>query len=133
MSFSQTRSRTRRNTRYGIRHALADNWFFALVALGVLAVIGLGIFLMSSQYRNPQTHTACVVEDKDRTTNSKGGSNMRVYTSCGVFTVQDMLFAGEFDSADKYASLDTGKTYTIDTTGYRIPLISSFPVIREVR
>lgn len=132
MSFSQTRSRTRRNTRYGIRHALADNWFFALVALGVLAVIGLGIFLASAQYRNPQTHTACVVEDKDRTT-TKNGSDMRVYTSCGVFTVQDMLFSGEFDSADKYASLDTGKTYTIDTTGYRIPLISSFPVIREVR
>lgn len=132
MSFSQTRSRTRRNTRYGIRHALADNWFFALVALGVLAVIGLGIFLASSQYRNHETHTACVVEDKDRTT-TKNGSDMRVYTSCGVFTVQDMLFAGEFDSADKYASLDTGKTYTIDTTGYRIPLISSFPVIREVR
>ena len=132
MSFSQTRSRTRRNTRYGIRHALADNWFFALVALGVLAVIGLGIFLASAQYRNPQTHTACVVEDKDRTT-TEDGSDMRVYTTCGVFSVQDMLFAGEFDSADKYASLDTGKTYTIDTTGYRIPLISSFPVIREVR
>lgn len=132
MSFSQTRSRTWRNTRYGIRHALADNWFFALVALGVLAVIGLGIFLASAQYRNPQTHTACVVEDKDRTT-TKNGSDMRVYTSCGVFTVQDMLFSGEFDSADKYASLDTGKTYTIDTTGYRIPIISSFPVIREVR
>jgi len=122
----------RRNTRYGIRHALADNWFFALVALGVLAVIGLGIFLASAQYRNPQTHTDCVVEDKDRTT-TEDGSDMRVYTSCGVFTVQDMLFSGEFDSADKYASLDTGKTYTIDTTGYRIPLISSFPVIREVR
>ena len=132
MSFSQTRSPMRRNTRYGIRHALADNWFFALVALGVLAVIGLGIFLASAQYRNPQTHTACVVEDKDRTT-TKNGSDMRVYTSCGVFTVQDMLFSGEFDSADKYASLDTGKTYTIDTTGYRIPIISSFPVIREVR
>ena len=133
MSFSQTRSRTRRNTRYGIRHALKDNWFITLVALGVLAVIGSGIFLVTAQYQNPETHTACVVEDKDRTTNSKGGSNMRVYTTCGVFTVQDMLFAGEFDSADKYASLDTGKTYTIDTTGYRIPLISSFPVIREVR
>lgn len=132
MSFSQTRSPMRRNTRYGIRHALADNWFFALVALGVLAVIGLGIFLASAQYRNPQTHTDCVVEDKDRTT-TEDGSDMRVYTSCGVFTVQDMLFSGEFDSADKYASLDTGKTYTIDTTGYRIPLISSFPVIREVR
>ena len=112
MSFSQTRSPMRRNTRYGIRHALADNWFFALVALGVLAVIGLGIFLASAQYRNPQTHTACVVEDKDRTT-TEDGSDMRVYTSCGVFTVQDMLFSGEFDSADKYASLDTGKTYTL--------------------
>ena len=132
MSFSQTRSPMRRNTRYGIRHALKDNWFITLVALGVLAVIGSGIFLVTAQYRNPQTHTACVVEDKDRTT-TKDGSDMRVYTSCGVFTVQDMLFAGEFDSADKYASLDTGKTYTIDTTGYRIPLISSFPVIREVR
>lgn len=133
MSFSQTRSRTRRNTRYGIRHALAENWFFALVALVVLAAIGSVIFLASSQYLNPQTHTACVVEDKDRTTDSEGGSDMRVYTSCGVFTVQDMLFAGEFDSADKYANLDIGKTYTIDSTGYRIPLISSFPVIREVR
>ena len=132
MPFSQTRSRTRRNTRYGIRHALKDNWFITLVALGVLAVIGSGIFLVTAQYQNPETHTACVVEDKDRTT-TKDGSDMRVYTSCGVFTVQDMLFAGEFDSADKYASLDIGKTYTIDTTGYRIPLISSFPVIREVR
>lgn len=133
MSFSSTPSHMRRHTRSGIRHAIKDNWFFGLVALLVLAAIGFGIFLATSQYLHHETHTACVVEDKDRTTNSKGGSNMRVYTSCGVFTVQDMLFAGEFDSADKYASLDTGKTYTIETTGYRIPLISSFPVIREVR
>lgn len=130
MPFSQTRSRTRRNTRSGIRDMFAENGFYILVGLAFLGMI-LGMVLMaSSQYLNPQTHTACVVEDKDRTT-TENGSDMRVYTSCGVFSVKDMFFTGDFDSADKYASLDTGKTYTIDTTGYRIPLFSSFPVIRE--
>lgn len=132
MSFSQTRSHTRRNTRYGIRRVRADNWFGALRILGVLVVIGLGIFMATSQYHNHETRTACMVENKDRTT-TENGSDMRVYTSCGVFSVQDMFFAGEFDSADKYSSLETGKTYTIDTTGYRIPFFSAFPIIREVR
>ena len=86
---------------------------------------------VSLKYSNPHTHTDCLVESKDRTT-TDNGSEMRVYTSCGVFSVQDMLFAGDFTSADKYASLDPGKTYTINTTGYRIPLFSAFPVIREV-
>ena len=133
MPFFRTRSLTRRRTRSGIRRALADNWGFALPILVGACMAMVGGFLAVMQYTNHETHTACVVEDKDRTTTIKRGSDMRVYTSCGVFSVKDMLFSGEFDSADKYASLDIGKTYTIDTTGHRLPLFSTFPIIREAR
>lgn len=98
----------------------------------VIIAICLGFLFVSIPYTNAKTYSQCLVTDKDRTVvNNK--SDMRVYTSCGTFRTKDMLFAGEFNSADTYASFVPGNTYDIETTGYRIPIVSSFPIIREVK
>lgn len=111
----------------------SDNWIPVVFSLAFVAVIVGVLFLTVGTYTNPQTYSNCAVNDKDRTAAENGGSDMRVYTSCGTFRTKDMLFAGEFDSADTYASLVPGNTYDIETTGYRIPFFSSFPIIREVK
>lgn len=99
----------------------------AVIFIGILA--GLGIYL--SGHANAQTQV-CTVEDKDRTRNADGDSDMRVYTDCGTFTVQDIITRGLFNSSDIYASLDVGETYEITTVGFRIPVASMFPNIVEV-
>ncbi|MDN5971837.1 hypothetical protein [Bifidobacterium crudilactis] len=102
----------------------------------VLAVI-VGVLLLpvlaSCSVPNTQTHTGCVVTDKDRTSTSDGGSDMRVYSSCGTFQVADELLVGRFDSADVYAQIEVGRTYTFETGWWRIDWMSRFPNILSVK
>lgn len=102
---------------------------FVLVALIAVASIASAIFISGSS-------STCVVTDKDRTTNSEGGSDMRIYTegcdgssSVKVFSVSDNWFAGQFASADTFASIDVGETYNFETRGFRLPILSLFPNI----
>ncbi len=73
----------------------------------------------------------CLVDDKDRTS-YEGESDMRVYTDCGVFQVGDNLLAGKFNSADTFSQIKIGETYYFKTYGWRLPILSQFPVILEV-
>lgn len=104
---------------------------FVGIGLGVLLfILGLDFTLASATVAS--TAESCTVEDKDRTTNVEGGSDARVYTSCGVFSVGDNLLAGHFSSADTYSSIKVGETYDFELRGFRIPLLSSFPNIISV-
>lgn len=101
--------------------------FGLLVALGVIAFI---IFVLVSALH--VEHKTCTVSDKDRTTNSSGNSDARVYTEqCGTLHVADSIFSWTFSSSDTYASLDKGKTYDVTTRGYRVPFLSMFPNVVE--
>lgn len=97
----------------------------AAVVVIILAIAGLGVY---GSVRTTE-HTGCEVTDKDRTTNSEGKSDMRVYTTCGTFEVSDSLFIGRWDSADVYADIVVGETYDFTVRGYRIPIASTFPNI----
>lgn len=98
----------------------------------VLLLAALFALPVSVGYMNPRVLT-CQVEDKDRAARAKGGSDMRVYTAdCGVLRVQDMFWAGRFDSADLYASIEPGHTYEFRVTGVRLEFFSKFPNIRSV-
>jgi hypothetical protein len=104
------------------------------IAFGIIILIMFGIVaaFSSISYIGGQT-LICTVQDKDRTRTEDGGSDSRVYTEeCGVLSVKDMIFAGEFNSADTYNSITVGETYTFTTTGKRIGILSQFPVIRSV-
>lgn len=106
----------------------------AMVTIGALIVGGV-IASVAKDYVNPQTLT-CTVVSKDRVAKivdgKSAGSDARVYTEqCGTLAVSDLLFVGQFRSADLYAKIEEGKTYEFETSGVRIGLLSSFPVIRS--
>lgn len=100
---------------------------FVAGALIVLAALGVGY-----AYNANESTQTCTVDEKDRTTNSDGASDARIYTDCGVLRVKDNLFRGIWNSADMYASIDEGETYTFTTIGWRAPILSMFPEIVAV-
>lgn len=98
----------------------------AILALfiGVSAYVGI-------QWENAHhVYANCHVTGKDRTS-TQNGSNMRVYTSCGVFQVADDMIQGKWNSADTYAKISVGKTYSFKTVGWRNGFFSAFPNILE--
>ncbi len=102
------------------------NVIFVGAVLVMAATAGFWIF------SNTQTSSvaACVVTDKDRTTDHDGASSMRVYTeNCGVLAVGDSLVSGIFNSADIYSAISVGGTYNFELRGVRVPILSSFPII----
>lgn len=112
---------------------MVETKFFSkrAVVLGVssfilLVLLLLGVSAFSSL--NESVFTDCLVTDKDRTT-SRDGSDMRIYSSCGIFQVSDNLFKGITNSSDIYGSIKVGTTYDFVATGFRIPLASTFPDI----
>lgn len=105
------------------------------IFIGLVIVIfimgGLGVSCVGKTQEN--TYTNCKVTDKDRTKNSDGNSDMRIYTdNCGVLEVSDNIFKGQWDSSDIYAGIEVGKTYNFTATGWRVPVLSMFPGIVEV-
>ena len=58
----------------------------------------------------------------------------RVYTSGESYVVKDYYGSNgsRFNSADVYARIQVGKTYKIQSFGYRVPAVSSFWNIETV-
>lgn len=104
--------------------------YLMVAAVVLLAIIGISFGVMNAFHVNEVT---CTVTDKDRTTKSEGGSDMRLYTEdCGTLSVSDSLLDGHFSSSDTYASIEPGNTYNFTTRGFRIPILSMFPNVVEV-
>lgn len=117
--------------RFNTYNSRKQHSYLWLIILAALAVV-LGIFLWGKAYYGEDVHSNCVVTDKDRTSKSNGGSDMRVYTeNCGNFTVADAWLKGEFSSSDTYAKIEPGHTYDFTTIGWRVPFFSMFPNILE--
>lgn len=111
---------------------LADEVLYGVV-LGVIGALSTGIMLFAINlgYSHPRDIT-CYVENKDRTSHN-GSSDARVYTKdCGVLNVQDLFWAGEFNSADRYSAIEVGHKYRFHVTGVRFGFFSMFPHIRTV-
>lgn len=130
MSTSSFRHRTLRERLFSRDHRSAMGMGLFIIPVVVLVFAGI-IFAFFASYTNSQTQT-CTVSEKDRTRNTEGASDMRIYTEeCGVLSVKDMFFAGEWNSADSYNAIEIGITYEFKTTGYRVGFLSMFPIIRE--
>lgn len=98
-----------------------------IAALALFLLFGIGLYVYSVSHTDTVT---CTVTDKDRTQNSEGGSDMRVYTSdCGTLRVADSLLDGTWSSSDTYSSIEPGSAYTFNTRGIRVPFLSMFPNI----
>lgn len=101
----------------------------AIVIIGL--ILGLGVF---PSFYNEHT-VECTITDKDRGHNQEtGSSEYRIYTEqCGTFSNEDSLLRGKFNSGDVQGQLQEGETYDITVVGPRIPFMSTFPNILEVR
>lgn len=106
-----------------LRRGAASLLFAGLVVSGLSAC-------STQAYDGP--HTGCHVTSKDRTKDSDGDSDARVYTSnCGTFKVGDDIFHGEYNSADVFGSIQVGHTYDFVAYGYRNGFTSDFPNIEK--
>lgn len=136
---TRTSSRNRRNLNSTAGYGKLNARFSRVPTFHILAFIA--IFLVTGAiattaivgYFQTNTYADCVVAGKDRTTNSEGQSQMRVYTeNCGTFTIGDDWFRGNFNTADMYGSLQEGSTYTFQATGFRVGILSMFPNIIDI-
>lgn len=109
-----------------------DGRILAGLGLGLALILGSLAFTVINAISVETLHS-CTVTDKDRTGNTDGTSNMRVYTeNCGTLKVSDSLLSWTFSSADTFSSIDEGETYDFKTRGFRVPFFSMFPNIVEV-
>ena len=102
------------------------------IILILVAVMIIGsIFLSIAGYQNKQTIKTRVT-DKERITQNSGdkiNSFYVIYTEAGTFKLEDDMFYGNFNSSDWYGQIHRDSTYTFETVGYRIGILSSYPNI----
>jgi len=105
----------------------------SIVPLFVIALL-FGIAGVFTWYGKKETFTA-KVKGKERIVESQNNtlnSYYLIYTSNGVFKLEDDLFYGNFRSSDTYGNLDKDSTYTFTTVGYRVGVLSMYPNIVSV-
>lgn len=106
---------------------LASRFIFFIALVIILG----GIFFAVTGYQNKQIIKTKVI-DKERIT-QKQGDNLEsfyvIYTEAGPLKLEDDLFYGNFNSSDWYGQIRKDSTYTFETVGYRIGVLSSYPNI----
>ncbi|MFK3936532.1 hypothetical protein ACI2JA_03320 [Alkalihalobacillus sp. NPDC078783] len=114
------------------------NGFGCMVAAVIILIVGFiggGIAFTVAEYNNKQSFEITVTDKEAKGDSSS--SKYLVFTKTDeetkVFQVTDALFAGKFNSSDIYGSLEVGKTYSVDTIGFRIPFLSTYENIMEFK
>lgn len=102
-----------------------------IAAFAALAVMGTAGCAQLDQ--DVETFT---VESKDRECDAAGEATTCYYvvlaTDGRVYTNTDDMLNGKFNSRTFQARLQVGQTYTVRTTGWRIPILSMAPNIVEI-
>lgn len=108
----------RRNSGLGLK---------ALVCIGIVVAILIAVPCCKSYY-SEKTYTATVT-DKD-IKNYNSSSKFLVFTKTDgetkVFSMEDSFVIGRFNTADDYAGIEVGETYTFKVIGWRIPIFSEY-------
>lgn len=114
----------RRNSGFGVK---------VLICIGIVIAILIVIPCCTSYY-SEKTYTATVT-DKD-IKNYDSSSKFLVFTKTEngetrVFSMEDTLIKGRWNTADDYAEIEAGETYTFTVIGWRIPFLSEYENIIE--
>lgn len=117
------------NFRYGYpQRKHRPGWVTgAILAFILLVFVFAGDYFF--QHLTLKTYTF-VVKDKAvlATDDGNGGVSHQytIYTTKGVFKDKDSIWFLKFNSSDLYGNLKVGSTYTCKTTGFRLPLTSTY-------
>lgn len=115
------------------------DWSMVRFIVGAAIVIGLIVIGCVLYFGSIRTVEGCTVDSKERTvdvssstdkdgkTSTTTTQKKLVYTSCGVFTVDDNIFLLKFNSADTYGALREGETFDLKIIGWRNGFFSWFP------
>lgn len=98
------------------------------IAASLSILVGREIDLTANRY----TITAVVTDKAVKNYNDNGRYLIYTKDSDGtilVMEIEDNIFVGQFNSSDIYAEIETGKTYTFDVSGSRVPFFSWYPNI----
>lgn len=123
--------------RFNQTHNFTKGAVIVVILIALVASIIYAVAYSTSR----STAENCVVTDKDRSIsvesdgegNVSSKTNHRVYSSCGVFTVDDAWWLGKFNSSDTYSQIEVGGTYNFDKIGFRNGFFSMFPNILEAQ
>ena len=99
-----------------------------VLALGAALVLLFGVGIVCCQALLPTKYVTFTVKSKE-SVNTSNGHQYRVYTTNGVYKVEDSVINFTFRSADRYNNLNVGHTYRCKVQGYRSGVLSSFPNI----
>lgn len=97
----------------------------------MLLAISLLLSLSACSHVNV-TNETCKVTGKE-SVNTSESHQYRVYTNCGVYIIEDQLTRFHFNSADVYSRIEVGKTYQIESSGYRVGFLSMFKAINKIK
>lgn len=112
---------------YGRR---SSNWKVkTLICIGIVIAILIVAVPCFISYYSEKSYTVTVT-DKD-IKNYDSSSKFLVFTKTEngetrVFSVEDTLIKGRWNSADDYAEIEVGETYTFTVIGWRIPFFSEY-------
>ena len=112
------------------RNGIIATILIIFIFLSILALVGGSIWLEVAMYTNKEI-TEITIKDKYVDVNNENGVFLIVSTDNYTYKVSDLFFKGKFNSTDIYNNLEIGKTYEIETTGYRIPFFSEYKNINK--
>ena len=101
---------------------------FSIVVIGFVMVFIYPICMYSSQ--KPVTFT---VQEKERVQTKEDSYYLVWSTDNRTYKVADSLLFFTWDSSDRYGRLVKGKQVTVTTVGWRVPFLSMYENIIEVR
>lgn len=110
------------------------NRVLGVISIGIVIVILLIAIPCWKSYYSEKTYTATVT-DKD-IKNYDSSSKFLVFTKTEdgvtrVFSMEDTLIKGRWNTADDYGKIEVGETYTFTVIGWRIPFMSEYENIIE--
>ena len=124
-----------RNYMYRKTRKMVSFSFILIIILAALIVIG-SIIAGVSLYTHTSEYTITIT-DKERVYQSEESKYLvfgeDANGSSLVFENTDSLFYGKWNSSNIQGQLKEGNTYTIKVYGYRIPILSMYENIIEVK
>lgn len=98
----------------------------------IFPILIVGLFLWVLFPFLTSREVTATIQDKDRITKTDT-SYYLIYTDQGVYENTDCWVCLKFASSNVYGNLRIGETYKLKLYGWRIPIISMYPNIWEIK
>ena len=110
---------------------MSKNIVLIIYTMLLILALLIPISMCVINYQNPQ-ELEITVKDKFIKNNDKSGIFLIVDENNNTYQITDLIFKGKFNSTDLYNQMEIGKKYKIETTGYRIHILSKYQNINKI-